>query len=68
MKGLKITWIKRLTDGTPQRWKAAPAVFYNTSSFPDYFSYNQNPIITITQFYQDVKKFVTGTNSRDLHS
>ncbi len=46
-----------LPDGTPQRWKAAPAVFYNTSSFSDYFSYNQNPIINISQFYQDVQKY-----------
>ncbi len=43
--------MKRLTDGTPQRWKAAPAVFYNTSSFSDYFSYNKS------QFYQDIKKY-----------
>ncbi len=56
IKALKIIWVKRLTDGTPQRWKAAPAVFYNTSSFSDYFSYNQNPIINISQFYQDVQK------------
>ncbi len=57
IKALKIIWVKRLTDGTPQRWKAAPAVFYNTSSFSDYFSYNQNPIINILQFYQDVQKY-----------
>ncbi len=51
IKALKIIWVKRLTDGTPQRWKASPAVFYNTISFSDYFSYNQNPIINISQFY-----------------
>ncbi len=44
IKAFKITWVKRLTDETPQRWKDASAVFYNTSSFTDYFLYNQNPI------------------------
>ncbi len=24
-KSLTIIWMKRLADGTPQRWKAAPA-------------------------------------------
>ncbi len=57
IKALKIIWVKRLTVGTPQRWKVAPTVFYKTSSFSDYFSSNQNPIINISQFYQDVQKY-----------
>ncbi len=57
IKSLKIIWMKRLTDGTPQRWKAAPAVFYNISTFSDYFSYHQHPKINISQFYQDVQRY-----------
>ncbi len=57
IKALKIIWVKRLTDGTPQRWKVLPDVFYNTNSFSDYYSYNQNQIINISQFYQDVQKY-----------
>ncbi len=57
IKALKIIWLKLLTGGTPQRWKAAPGSFYKTSSFSDYFSYNLNPIIDISQLYQDAQKY-----------
>ncbi len=71
VNGLITIWVKWLCEVTPQKWKtaltvfyynnnlqkAAPAVFNNTSSFSDYFSYNQNPIVNISQFYQYTQKY-----------
>ncbi len=56
---IKIIWANRWTDGIWQIWKTAPALFYNTNRFSNNVWYNQTPVINISQFYQDVQKYVS---------
>ena len=57
VKALKTIWVKRMTDGSPQKWKAAPAIFYNTNNLSNFFSYNLKPVSIKSQFYQDIQHY-----------
>jgi hypothetical protein len=61
VKSLKLMWIKRLSSEEHQRWKASPAIFYNTDNFTQFFSYNLGPLEYIPKFYQDVQNFWSET-------
>ena len=68
VKTLKAAWVQRMTNNISQRWKAAPAAFYNTNSLHEYFKYNQSAIKLEPKFYQDIHNVWSELTQIDVNS
>ncbi len=75
VKMLKVNWVKRLTDCSNGRWKAAPTTFYSTDNLTFYFSCNMGPVKNLKpMFYKDIHNYwsevqiITSPNAQQIRN
>ena len=58
VRSLKLAWVKRLTDNSPGRWKAAPSTFLETGDLKFFFKCNRTleGSTNMPNFYVDICK------------
>jgi exonuclease III len=66
VKSLKVMWVKRFSDESKGRWKAAPRFFYKTSNLERYFNFNTGKVKLTYKFYEEIKKCWTELQHFDL--
>ena len=57
VKSLTVSWVKRLSNSNPAKWKCIPSLLYGTNDLTYYFSCNKSPINRNIKpiFYADIQ-------------